>query len=99
MFRHHRAGDSTNDLLPRMRARLAPEISREAVSNLAFLNWEKDGCPKGRDLDYWLEAESQLKATWHLFVRELSPQKNHRAATGKAKPRVGVKLFVRPKAA
>jgi hypothetical protein len=53
-----------------MNTRKAPEISQEEINRLAFLNWEKDGCPSGRDVDYWLEAEIQLKATWHLLVKE-----------------------------
>jgi hypothetical protein len=35
---------------------------------VAYANWQRDGCPSGRDLQYWLEAEFQLKATWHLLV-------------------------------
>ena len=45
-----------------------PGFGREEIAHLAYLNWLKDGCPPGRDLDYWLEAEWQLKATWHLLV-------------------------------
>lgn len=44
------------------------EFTRDEIAHLAYLNWLKDGCPSGRDLDYWLEAECQLKATWHLLV-------------------------------
>ncbi len=44
--------------------------SHAEISRLAFMSWEKDGCPLGHDVDYWLEAESQMKATWHLLERE-----------------------------
>ena len=45
-----------------------PKFSRNEIAQLAYLNWEADGCPPGQDLDYWLEAESQLNATWHLLA-------------------------------
>lgn len=48
-------------------------VKQEEIRRLAFIIWEKDGRPQGRDLEYWLQAESQLKATWHLLVREHSP--------------------------
>lgn len=59
------------------------EFTRDDVSRLAFMNWEKDGCPRGRDLDYWLEAEQQLKATWHLLARECRPNKSRKAPARK----------------
>jgi hypothetical protein len=69
-------------------------ITKEEVAHLAFLNWQKDGCPSGRDLNYWIEAESQLKATKHLMAEEHSrkanPERNALAApmkTGKPKTR------------
>jgi hypothetical protein len=40
-----------------------PAISHFEISRLACLNWQNDGCPQGRDLDYWLAAERQLKAS------------------------------------
>ncbi len=43
-------------------------INRDEVAHLAYLNWQKDGCPAGRDQVYWLEAEQQLKATKHLLA-------------------------------
>ena len=38
------------------------------IAEVAYVNWERDGCPAGRGLQYWLEAESQLKSTWHFLV-------------------------------
>jgi hypothetical protein len=64
----------------------AAEFSRNDVSNLAFLNWEKDGSPQGRSLDYWLEAESQLQATWHLLVREYAPKGSRKATAERFPP-------------
>jgi hypothetical protein len=25
--------------------------------------WEKEGCPEGRDIEFWLRAEAELKGT------------------------------------
>jgi hypothetical protein len=35
--------------------------SREEIAVQAYCLWQKDGCKKGRDLDYWLAAEKQLQ--------------------------------------
>ncbi len=45
-----------------------PAFVRQPIAELAYLNWQHDGCPPGRDVHYWLEAEGQLKATWHLLL-------------------------------
>jgi hypothetical protein len=50
----------------------APPLTSEDISRLAFMNWEKDGCPPGRSHEYWLEAESQLRATWQLMIGEIT---------------------------
>jgi hypothetical protein len=36
--------------------------SRDGISCLAFQLWEKAGCPPGRDLEFWLGAETHLLA-------------------------------------
>jgi len=38
---------------------------------MAYYAWEKDGRPPGGDVQYWIEAECQLKATRHLLAREM----------------------------
>ena len=40
---------------------LRPEISTEEIATRAYLLWEQRGCPHGRDVELWVEAESQLK--------------------------------------
>jgi hypothetical protein len=35
----------------------------DAIAHLAQALWEKEGRPKGRDLEFWLQAESHLKST------------------------------------
>lgn len=50
-----------------------PPIPHDEIARLAYLNWEKEGCPSGRDQDYWLEAEQQLRATKHMVMAEHQP--------------------------
>ena len=40
---------------------VAPPPTREQIEALAHAIWVDRGCPEGRDLDNWLEAERQLK--------------------------------------
>jgi hypothetical protein len=44
------------------------QFNRDEIAHLAYLSWKREGCPSGRDVAYWLEAECQLKATWHLLM-------------------------------
>lgn len=32
----------------------------DRIRNRAFEMWQDEGCPAGRDLDFWLKAESEL---------------------------------------
>ena len=41
----------------------APHISSEQIAHLAYLIWEQEGRPSGREQEHWLQAESQLKAS------------------------------------
>ena len=62
-------------------------IHRDEIAHLAYLNWQWDGCPSGRDQDYWYEAEHQMKATKHLLVEEDKLHINgNNAATKSRKP-------------
>ncbi len=47
------------------------KLDRRAVEFLAYMTWEKEGRPAGRELDYWLECESQLKATLPMLAIEV----------------------------
>ena len=53
---------------------------------LAYLNWQRDGRPLGRDQEYWLEAEQQLKATKHLLLAGDLPTTDRKNTPEKAKP-------------
>ena len=36
-------------------------ITTEVISARAFALWDQAGRPQGRDLDFWFQAENQLK--------------------------------------
>ena len=38
-----------------------PETQR-LIRERAHALWEADGCPEGRDIDYWLQAEEEITA-------------------------------------
>lgn len=40
-----------------------PRIEHETIAHLAQQIWEQDGRQSGRDLDYWLKAEQELRAS------------------------------------
>lgn len=36
--------------------------SKESIARFAYMLWEKEGCPAGRDQEHWFRAEAQLRA-------------------------------------
>jgi hypothetical protein len=46
-----------------MKPTKSTDINPEEIALSAYLLWEKDGRPEGRDLHFWLEAEKKLTAT------------------------------------
>jgi len=50
---HHRAPAGTITRLP--------ETPRDAIAMRAYQLYMDCGCPEGRDVEFWLEAERQLK--------------------------------------
>ncbi|HEY5041597.1 MAG TPA: DUF2934 domain-containing protein [Verrucomicrobiae bacterium] len=36
-------------------------ITTEVIASRAYILWEKAGRPPGRDVEYWLQAEKELK--------------------------------------
>ena len=36
-------------------------ITTEVIASHAYILWEKAGRPQGRDVEYWLQAEKELK--------------------------------------
>ena len=59
-----------------MTSKEIPALNHDEIARLAYLNWEKEGRPHGRDQKYWLEAEQQIRATGDLLINELSPSAN-----------------------
>jgi len=39
-----------------------PVLNHEEIARLACQIWQKEGSQKGRDQEYWLRAEQQLRA-------------------------------------
>jgi Protein of unknown function (DUF2934) len=48
------------ELRQRLQDRLEARRTRQAISARAREIWEQNGCPAGRDLDFWLQAESEI---------------------------------------
>jgi hypothetical protein len=46
-------------------------LNPQEVALLAFLAWEREGCPPGNEDRIWREVEAQLAATRALLVQEL----------------------------
>lgn len=42
--------------------------THEEIAECAYLIWEKEGCPEGRDMDHWCQAELQLAAIHTLGI-------------------------------
>jgi hypothetical protein len=38
----------------------APKPPPEQVASLAYAKWTQEGCPVGRDVEHWLQAEAEL---------------------------------------
>ena len=36
---------------------------KQRITERARQLWEEDGCPEGRDMEYWLKAEDELART------------------------------------
>lgn len=37
------------------------EVSPELIRESAFAKWQAAGCPCGNDIEFWLEAEAELR--------------------------------------
>jgi hypothetical protein len=48
------------DLRQRLRQRLEARRTKQAISARAHELWELHGRPSGRDLEFWLQAESEI---------------------------------------
>lgn len=43
-----------------------PGDPTEEIRHEAYLLWQKDGCPEGRELDHWLAAQEIVRHRRHL---------------------------------
>jgi hypothetical protein len=63
------------------------EELKQRITERARQLWEEDGCPEGRDMEYWLKAEEELAP--HSIAGEEDPLEalDHDAAevSGKGK--------------
>jgi hypothetical protein len=88
-----------------MKAQKAQKLNHGDIQHLAYLNWEKDGCQHGLAINYWLEAEQQLKESWRLLIQKPAPTKRTTKTQtavvdkSKAKPSIKIKISASPKAA
>ena len=48
------------ELRQRLRQRLEARRTKQAISARAREIWEQNGCPTDRDLEFWLQAESEI---------------------------------------
>ena len=48
------------DMKQKLRRRLEARRAKQAISARAREIWEQNGCPVDRDLEFWLQAESEI---------------------------------------
>ena len=60
-----------------------PELNPADVAACAYLIWEKEGRPHGRDAEHWFQAETLLRA---MRATEAAAQKSVQAAQATRKP-------------
>ena len=48
------------DMKQKLRRRLEARRTKQAISVRAREIWEQNGCPVDRDLEFWLQAESEI---------------------------------------
>jgi Protein of unknown function (DUF2934) len=48
------------ELRQTLRQRLEARRTKQAISARAREIWEQNGCPADRDLEFWLQAESEI---------------------------------------
>ena len=58
---YQRLKDFVEELRQRLRQRLAARRSKEEIGARARELWEHHGRPTGRDLEFWLQAERELR--------------------------------------
>jgi Protein of unknown function (DUF2934) len=64
-------------------------LDTSRVHDLAHQLWEKQGRPKGHELDHWLEAERRLREELQASDAADKPKKEKRAEDRKKKKKKG----------
>ena len=49
------------DLRQTLQQRLEARRTKQAISARAREIWEQNGCPAGRDLEFWFQAEAEIR--------------------------------------
>ena len=61
-------GNCMTHKMPAMTQADSIAINQVDISRLASLNWQRDGCPPGLELDYYRQAEKQFEALRNLLA-------------------------------
>ncbi len=61
-----------------------PKLRRQEIALYAYLIWEKEGYPHGRDIDHWFQAETLLSAAKQLSFKSLKTTSSHKEASKSA---------------
>ena len=67
-----------DDLRLRLRERLAARRTKQEIEARARELWEQNGCPAGRDLEFWLQAEAEIAGA--ILRRHLAETAGWRAS-------------------
>ncbi len=58
----------------------------DRIRSRAFEMWQDEGCPDGKDLEFWLRAESELLQEPLKAAKALAAKAKKAAAKAPAKP-------------
>jgi hypothetical protein len=50
-----------------------PQNDRQKISERAYDLWKRDGCPHGKDVDHWLQAEQEADEQARAEARPKAP--------------------------
>jgi hypothetical protein len=44
------------------------DLVSEEIRKHAYYKWQDAGCPHGKDVDFWLEAEEEIHSLLGIFI-------------------------------
>ena len=62
---YQRLTEFIEELRQRLRQRLVARRTKEEIRARALELWEQHGRPAGQDLDFWLQAEREIRESGH----------------------------------